>query len=130
MPERLSQPLRDTFSTIVSPPFYQNAETPYGSHISLFPFRAGKVNFCRRWPSKRVTMDNITALKPAMADVGPPAELPSNEHTIEPLDLLEDPKVRTKLRIYAILVALYVHYVLALGEHQLANETSSSSSSS
>lgn len=69
---------------------------------------------------KQGTMGNITALKPAMADAGPPAELPPNESTIEPLDLLEEPKVRTKLRIYAILVALYVHCpVLALGEHQL-----------
>ena len=66
-----------------------------------------------------MTMDNITALKPATADAGPPVELSPDEHTIEPLDLLEDPKVRTKLRIYAILVALYVHYpVLALSEHQ------------
>ena len=56
-----------------------------------------------------MTMDNITPLKPAMADAGPPAELPPNEHTIEPLDLIEEPKVRTKLRIYAILAALYVH---------------------
>lgn len=66
-----------------------------------------------------------------MADAGAPAELPPNEHTIEPLDILEDPKVRAKLRIYAILVALYVHYpVLPLNEHQLANDISSSSSSS
>ena len=86
---------------------------------------------------KPVTMDNITALKPAMADAGPPAELPPIPHnenaigSIEPLDLVEeDPKVRTKLRLYGILVALYVHYpVLALSEHQLANDTSSSSSS-
>ena len=76
-------------------------------------------------------MDNITALKPAMEDVGlavdagPPAELPPNEIVIEPLDLQEPPKVRTKLRIYAILVALNVHYpVLVLNEHQLANNTS------
>lgn len=80
---------------------------------------------------KRETVDNIKALKPAMADAGPPAELPPNEHTIEPLDLLEEPRVRTKLRIYAILVALYVRYpVLSLSEQQLANDTSSSSSSS
>ena len=56
-----------------------------------------------------MTMDNITPLKPAMADAGPPAEPSPNEHTIEPLDLIEEPKVRTKLRIYAILAALYVH---------------------
>jgi hypothetical protein len=74
---------------------------------------------------KRVTMDNITPLKPPMADSGTPAELPPNERTIEPIELLkplEDPTVRTKLRLYAILVALYVHHpILALSEHQLAN---------
>ena len=80
---------------------------------------------------KQVTIDNITALKPAMADAGPPAGLPQKEHTIEPLNLLEDSKVRTKLRTYAILVALYVNYpVLALSENQLDNDTFSSSSSS
>ena len=61
-------------------------------------------------------MDNITALKPAIehvgpaATAGPQAKLPTNEHTIEPVDLQEPPIVRKKLRIYAILVALYVHY--------------------
>lgn len=59
---------------------------------------------------KQVTMEDITALKPAVADAGPPAaESRPNEQTIQPLDLLEAPKVRTKLRITAILVALYVH---------------------
>jgi hypothetical protein len=57
-----------------------------------------------------VTMDNITALMPAMADAGPPADCLPNEPAVEPLDPVEDPKVRTKLRISAILVALYVHY--------------------
>ena len=61
-------------------------------------------------------MENITALKPAIEDVGittnaaPPAKLPTNEHAIEPVDLQEPPIVRKKLRIYAILVALYVNY--------------------
>ena len=61
---------------------------------------------------KQVTMDNIMPLKPATAEAGPAAEPPPSEqeHTIEPLDLIEEPKVRTKLRIYAILAALYVHY--------------------
>ena len=58
-------------------------------------------------------MDNITAVKPALADAGSPAEPSSNEHTIEPLDLVENPKARTKLRIYAILVSLYVHCPLS-----------------
>ena len=78
-----------------------------------------------------MTMDNITALKPEVADAGNPAELSPNEPTIEPLDLVEHPKVRTKLRIYAILVSLYVNYpIQALSEHQPAYETSSSSFSS
>lgn len=55
-------------------------------------------------------MDNITALKPATPDAAPPAELASDEPAIKPLDVLEVPKVRTKLRIYTILAALYVHY--------------------
>lgn len=61
-------------------------------------------------------MDDITVIKPAIEDVGiaanaeSPAKLPTDEHTIEPLDLQEPPIVRKKLRIYAILVALYVHY--------------------
>jgi hypothetical protein len=62
-------------------------------------------------------MDNITALTPGMVDAGPGprplAELPPNEQTIEPLDVLEDEPVRSKLRLYAILVSLYV-YCLAL----------------
>jgi hypothetical protein len=53
-------------------------------------------------------MDNITAVQPAMLDAGPSEEILPNDPTIEPLDEVEDPKVRTKLRIYAILVALYV----------------------
>ena len=57
-------------------------------------------------------MDDITAVKPAaMPHAEPAPELPpaNNEHTIEPLDLVQEPKVRTKLRIYSILVALYVY---------------------
>jgi hypothetical protein len=67
-----------------------------------------------------VTMDNITVLTPATADAGPPADCPPivPAITIEPLDSVEVPKVRTQLRIYTILVALYVHYpVLAVREH-------------
>ena len=77
------------------------------------------------------TDENITTLKPAVTDAGPPTELPANEPPIEPLDLLEAPKVRTKLRIYSILVALYVSYpILTLDQRQSANNVSSSSSSS
>ena len=60
---------------------------------------------------KRARMDDITAVKPAaMPDAGAAPELSTNnEPTIEPLDVVQEPKVRTKLRIYSILVALYVH---------------------
>lgn len=59
---------------------------------------------------KRASTDDITTIKPTVPDAGTPAtaELPPNEQTIEPLDLIEAPKVRTKLRIYAILIALYI----------------------
>lgn len=64
---------------------------------------------------------DITALKPAIPDARPPAELPPNSHTIEPLDLHEDQKVRTKLRLYAILIALYlVLFVAALDQTIIA----------
>lgn len=60
-------------------------------------------------------MDIITAAEPpkAMAQVGSPAELPSAEpspidNPIEPLELTEVLPARTKLRLYAILSALYV----------------------
>ncbi|KAL9091063.1 MAG: hypothetical protein Q9165_004990 [Trypethelium subeluteriae] len=42
-------------------------------------------------------MDNITTLKPATPDAERLPEVPTNEHTIEPLDVIEEPKVRTKL---------------------------------
>ena len=79
-------------------------------------------------------MDDITAVKPAaMPDAAPAPELPANdEPTLEPLDLVQEPKVRTKLRIYSILVALYVYQTLSspsVSEHHLADHTSSSSSS-
>ena len=71
------------------------------------------VDKCER---KRVMiMDNITPITSATPDAGPLAQPPTNnepltnEHTVEPLDELEAPNVRTKLRIYTILVALYVH---------------------
>jgi hypothetical protein len=71
-------------------------------------------------------MDNITAVQPAMVDAGTLEEFLPNEPTIEPLDQLEDPKVRIKLRIYAILVALYVHYpFLVPSAQQLANDAPS-----
>lgn len=64
-------------------------------------------------------MDNITPLKPATADAAiaddamantqPPTE-PTHEPTVQPLNLVEDTKVRSKLRLYAILIALYVRF--------------------
>ena len=61
---------------------------------------------------EQVTMDNIAVLEPAvgMAHAGPSAELPPNEETIhiEPLDLSENPNLRTRLRVYLILASLYV----------------------
>ncbi|KKY15331.1 putative efflux pump antibiotic resistance [Phaeomoniella chlamydospora] len=66
---------------------------------------------------ERVAMDNITALEPATAGASLPAEHSPVEHTREPLDLLETPKVRTKLRLYAILLALYlVLFIAALDQ--------------
>lgn len=58
--------------------------------------------------AEQLATDGIAALKPAIADTGTTAEAPRNDHTIEPLDLSENPRIHTKLRIYAILLALYV----------------------
>lgn len=94
-------------------------------------------------------MDVITALESTIANVGiPAATLPSqgtaeqkrlskddertpDEHTIEQLDVSEQidvsehTNVRSKLRIYTILIALCVRTPeLVLSEYQLANETS------
>jgi hypothetical protein len=84
-------------------------------------------------------MDDITTLKPAATIAGAPAmapateptehsaeqkpvsmdtERPPNEHTIEPLEISEDLPVRSKLRIYTILIALSVDYpVLTPSKH-------------
>jgi hypothetical protein len=53
-------------------------------------------------------MDNITALTPGMVD---PAL--ADPPPIEPLEVIEDQKepVRSKLRLSAILVSLYVYYL-------------------
>ncbi|TVY13606.1 MFS-type transporter [Lachnellula arida] len=61
-----------------------------------------------------MTMDIITASEPPVELTGPSAKPlaaevpPDNTIPIEPLDLIESPKVRTKLRLYAILSALYL----------------------
>ncbi|KAK6604443.1 hypothetical protein QC760_004063 [Botrytis cinerea] len=61
-------------------------------------------------------MDINAPTDPSSAHVALPGEMSSsgiftNDGPITPLDLVEGPKIRTKLRLYAILVALY----LALG---------------
>lgn len=68
----------------------------------------------------QATMDDITAPKPEPADANSPVkglvETPPeaakapNDPAIEPLDVLESPPIRTKLRIYSILTSLYVHH--------------------
>jgi hypothetical protein len=74
---------------------------------------------------KRTTMDDITTLAPVMVHARSLAELPPHEHTIKPLSLLEEPKVRTRLSVYVVLVALYVNYpIVALHEHQLPKNIS------
>jgi hypothetical protein len=58
-------------------------------------------------------MDIITTAEPPLIHAGLPGELPAlavspSNAAITPLDLIEGPKVRTKLRLYAILFGLYV----------------------
>ncbi|KAI1392652.1 major facilitator superfamily domain-containing protein [Hypoxylon trugodes] len=66
-------------------------------------------------------MDTITPAKSDPTGVEPPVEIPHNEPVIEPLDLLEESEVRTKLRIYAILLALYlVLFIAALDQTIIA----------
>jgi hypothetical protein len=60
-----------------------------------------------------MTVDIIETSEPAVAQAGSPAELSTEEFSprdiaIDPLDLIENPKVRTKLQLYAILSGLYV----------------------
>lgn len=56
-------------------------------------------------------MDTIATADPPLAHSALPAESSPNDASITPLDLMEGPKVRTKLRLYAILIALYVIYI-------------------
>jgi len=60
-----------------------------------------------------MAMDVITTAEPPLVHAGLPVELPAavgspSNNPITPLDLMDDPKIRTKLRLYAILLALYV----------------------
>ena len=72
----------------------------------MFPFRERIHIQLEMAEQEQVIIDNVTVLKPAAAVTGP--EVPPNKRTIEPLDVVEEPKVRTKLRIYAIVFALCV----------------------
>ncbi|KAJ9136938.1 MFS drug transporter [Pleurostoma richardsiae] len=66
-------------------------------------------------------MDNIATVKPAMIERAPPPEPTLNEPSIEPVEILEVPKGRTKLRIYAILASLcLVLFVAALDQTIIA----------
>ncbi|KAI0116931.1 MFS general substrate transporter [Daldinia grandis] len=59
-------------------------------------------------------MDDITPVKPTNINNSSPAEpAPVNEQNVESLNILEPPKVRTKLRIYTLLVALYLTLFVA-----------------
>lgn len=73
-------------------------------------------------------MDDITHVKPVGINAGGPAEpAPINEQNIESLDVLEPPKVRTKLRTYTLLVALYVYTSIPKnGRATVTNDISSS----
>jgi hypothetical protein len=62
-----------------------------------------------------MTLDITPASEPPLVHAGLPAELPAatvppSDKPIAPLDLEESPKLRTKLRLYIILTALYVAY--------------------
>jgi hypothetical protein len=66
------------------------------------------------------TSDSIMAAGSTVADIATPAELPSDTQNIEPLDMDETQPVRTKLRTYATLLALYVRDLsLDFQKHQV-----------
>ncbi|GAB7353454.1 hypothetical protein MBLNU459_g3916t1 [Dothideomycetes sp. NU459] len=61
--------------------------------------------------------DDITAVESALVEPNNSPKLHPNEHSVEPLELSQSPKVRTKLRIFAILVSLYlVAFIAALDQ--------------
>lgn len=51
------------------------------------------------------------ALDPTEIDAIRPVDLTPQKNSIESLNHIESPKIRTKLRLYAILAALYVSYL-------------------
>ncbi|KAI2637900.1 MFS drug transporter [Hypomontagnella submonticulosa] len=79
------------------------------------------------------SVDDISVQKPAVADVEASADPPlapgTPEGTVQPLDL-DPPKVRSKLRIYSILVALYlVLFIAALDQTIVATSVPAISAS-
>jgi hypothetical protein len=75
-----------------------------------------------------MTLDIIKASEPPLVHAGLPVELPAttvppSDIPIAPLDLEENPKRRSKLRLYIILSALYVAYssLLVFSIYHLAN---------
>jgi MFS family permease len=71
--------------------------------------------------AKETTTDCITALENTTADSGIQAEPPSIAQNIEPLSTIEPEPIRTKLRTYATLLALYVCNLLLLPLHKQVN---------
>ena len=62
-----------------------------------------------------MTLDITKSSEPPLVHAGLPAELPTmtippSDIPIAPLDIEEGPKLRTKLRLFVILTALYVAY--------------------
>jgi MFS family permease len=75
-----------------------------------------------------MTLDITKASEPPLVHGGHPAKLPAttippSDMPIAPLDLEESPKLRTKLRVYIILRALYVAYssLILFSVYHLAN---------
>jgi len=80
-----------------------------------------------------MTLDITKASEPPLVQDGIPAELPAttvppSDIPIAPLDLEESPKLRTQLRLYIILTALYVGYssLLVFSVYHLPNRSCSS----
>lgn len=57
--------------------------------------------------NEEVNMDDINPVKPTVE--GQPPEHPPAIPTIEPLNEEEQPKVRSTLRLYALMISLYVN---------------------
>jgi hypothetical protein len=62
--------------------------------------------------AKETTTDGITTPENTTADSGNPIELPSKAQKTEPLSIIDPEPIRTDLRTYATLLALYVYSFL------------------